>query len=543
MKRIQNTLYNVLDQYTGEHLTYNKVTTLPDGTTITDVHCDGIIYKKWNNEYWKRVLTDNYITPIMFGAKGDGVNDDTAAIQATINSRGATVIYFPPGKYLITSKINFSWSGNSLTFLGDKSAQLIQTGSVLLIQSGAGLEYDGVGTTANPRFEGLKFKATGTLSASTYAVTLNRSYINTFENCVFEGFNYLSGNNNSAGLKVTGVTGGQALLTRVLNCLFYSNVDGIYYDKIDSNGLSVQNSVFWGNSGNAIRGGDRTGTNNFSFMQWDIRGCTFENNTGADIYTIGGANGLTIDSNYFEWSGTKTPIVVSSIGIVTPVNNSLFVGSGNTFVGTPAANDGIIHVQDITGLTVLHPFTANNLGTSLYTVKNTKSGGVWSSIKVETCATIPAYTRPSAIYNGAIGIVGPNYDSDLVPINYTPVFASGGSSIGWTYTSAGSYNKVGNVVYCQIRVVITDKSGVTSGNITVSLPVVASSSSTNYGAAGSTGGYSGLASITGDISPILDELGSSLVRLKIPGATQPVFLTDANFTVISSINFNFKYEV
>jgi len=34
-----------------------------------------------------------------FGAKGDGLSDDTAAIQAALNS-GATAIYFPPGQYL-----------------------------------------------------------------------------------------------------------------------------------------------------------------------------------------------------------------------------------------------------------------------------------------------------------------------------------------------------------------------------------------------------------------------------------------------------------
>ena len=42
-----------------------------------------------------------------FGAKGDGVADDTAAIQAAINFAGKrhSVVYFPPGSYKISSRL------------------------------------------------------------------------------------------------------------------------------------------------------------------------------------------------------------------------------------------------------------------------------------------------------------------------------------------------------------------------------------------------------------------------------------------------------
>ncbi len=49
-----------------------------------------------------------------FGAKGDGVTDDTAAIQAAINSiasgptKGGGVVFFPPGFYLVSSFIQIS---------------------------------------------------------------------------------------------------------------------------------------------------------------------------------------------------------------------------------------------------------------------------------------------------------------------------------------------------------------------------------------------------------------------------------------------------
>ena len=55
-----------------------------------------------------------------YGAVGDGITDDTAAIQAALNDRGTVLL--PPGKYLITSELtmpnrtrlvgsgSFSWS-------------------------------------------------------------------------------------------------------------------------------------------------------------------------------------------------------------------------------------------------------------------------------------------------------------------------------------------------------------------------------------------------------------------------------------------------
>jgi len=60
-----------------------------------------------------------------FGAVGDGVADDTAAIQAALNhaqSVGKTC-YIPSGRYLITSKLTIS--GNNLSIIGDGDSRSI----------------------------------------------------------------------------------------------------------------------------------------------------------------------------------------------------------------------------------------------------------------------------------------------------------------------------------------------------------------------------------------------------------------------------------
>lgn len=62
-----------------------------------------------------------------FGAKGDGVTDDTISIQNAINyikTLGGT-LYFPRGKYLITSNLIFNGLNKCLTVLGDSRESIL----------------------------------------------------------------------------------------------------------------------------------------------------------------------------------------------------------------------------------------------------------------------------------------------------------------------------------------------------------------------------------------------------------------------------------
>lgn len=57
---------------------------------------------------WQAPSNTDYFNVKTFGAVGDGITDDTAAIKATIaaiNSAGAGVLYFPAGKFLVSSAL------------------------------------------------------------------------------------------------------------------------------------------------------------------------------------------------------------------------------------------------------------------------------------------------------------------------------------------------------------------------------------------------------------------------------------------------------
>jgi len=78
-----------------------------------------------------------------FGAIGDGVTDDTIAIQAAINS-GATTVYIPPGNYLVSSLLMPNVFLFTLAGAGSSSMLVQKTGAsnALIYWSTAGMVYN-----------------------------------------------------------------------------------------------------------------------------------------------------------------------------------------------------------------------------------------------------------------------------------------------------------------------------------------------------------------------------------------------------------------
>lgn len=190
-----------------------------------------------------QVSQPSQINVITAGAKGDGVTNDTAAIQAAINSLPLSggVVYFPSGTYLISAALKI---GNNTILMGSgiNSTVIKQSSTTANGIQGTGLNRvtirdlkvlgpgsgSGVGV----------FMSDNSGAAGNFYIQLNQLWVEAFGShgvqtqttCVSEFVGVVSKSNAGHGIFLdTNATGGTS--TNLLNCYAPSNTQAGYYLK------------------------------------------------------------------------------------------------------------------------------------------------------------------------------------------------------------------------------------------------------------------------------------------------------------------------
>lgn len=268
---------------------------------------------------WFRLVPGEVINAGWFGAKGDGITNDTAAIQAALNFCfppnvfANAKLYFPAGTYNVTGLTATNWYGGAIQGAGRLATQIVNNVSGSNVLTTNGCQY--------MNFSDLGFSATGAGicidldwngAGGTTALQSNNFY-----NCLF--------NSGAQGVRL-GQSGNMGSENNFFGCYFI-NFTTAALNAVGFNAL--QNGLFGGNIQNCAIG---VWMQNGSFQS--IHNVGFQLSTDFDIRgPSANINGLSVigcrtESSNFVRSSARTVIVGCSQQ--SAVRGIFFEGSGGT---------------------------------------------------------------------------------------------------------------------------------------------------------------------------------------------------------------------
>jgi polygalacturonase len=296
-----------------------------------------------------KISIDDFVVNVkQFGAKGDGVTDDTSAIRTAIStSPNGSKILFPPGTYIVGGNYDYENASTKVRYViaidNRKDLAFIGNGATIKYKTEvtpdntAMLLY--ISNCQNMRFDGLYIDSNMNKSNwmyANYGIMFANCIQTTIEHCKFTnvgyalGFVLLNGNVNYEHQNK------QALVN---NCYFYHVGVGIQFAVYGIDFISITNCKFEKfnqalKPQNSIASGDKTHAKNFIISNCEfkegidsmpygnsnlapsveiisdgyptkITHCTFENCRGIGIYPAnydvsGELNDISIDFNSFN---------------------------------------------------------------------------------------------------------------------------------------------------------------------------------------------------------------------------------------------------
>jgi hypothetical protein len=244
-----------------------------------------------------------------FGAVGDGVTDDTAAIQAAVtylSSLGGGAVYFPHGTYKVTAQINIPapvWTPFLIS--GNSRSQIVSTHNGKVFNDASG----------NVRFENLDFSGPGKTNVSAWAISsaLGQGWV---KGCKFSGYYYgveCSGSTSGliernrfalchAGINCTRTAPEFNNIVSVLRNYFDFNIYGVFFT--ETYGLIFDSNAFEYNS---------VGASLNNVRELDMRGNNwFEANTTTGFELLGACTGSIAEQTHIVGNS----YVVSSTSLI-----------------------------------------------------------------------------------------------------------------------------------------------------------------------------------------------------------------------------------
>lgn len=385
-------LYGILDQYTGEELTLEKIISIPTGNSV-----DNIIYFQLGSELFQRVFTEYNIE--WFGAVGDNSTDCTEQIQACINScfyaGGGTILkqnkfyviagdlitsdnlgFNPNSQLYIPSAKDISISGGktvvSIVFKGastptmnasgftDDNIDLINQGSCfrstlsysetsgvlpsVIGIAGANTEIGYPFTVADVRFEDFWIRTPHDNVVGTYMTAFNmmKATFTTFRNCRADidvaGWNTVEHQNMCIGIAPCGSNGGTTVV--VDNCTSYGYYIGYtlgehsYFSNVNVNfcnyGFDIAKA---GHSSVILRALSQWNKTTMSFNKYD--------NSYPTLFHFINIYELTIENvSLGKWYDTITDIEDSTNGIMGNCFFTKTISGAGVFPNTPILKIG-----------------------------------------------------------------------------------------------------------------------------------------------------------------------------------------------------------